>query len=292
MDDHMSRIKKIVAYTLYITGATLFFLYFLFPSNTVKSYIEYRLAEISPEINVHIERIHPRIPPGFSFSNAYILFKDEAAIRIDSVDFKPGYLSMFTSEPRVKFTAALAGGEAVGVINMNSGADNGLIKTRINFEGVDLQAIPLLRSMYPGNFSGMTRGSIDYEASLPLTGNFPGKGNAMVDMVNVTVTLENNIPGLDTFSFSRVSADTNLENHRIAINRLDMEGSQFSAECKGALVMAQPVESSRIDLNGTVQIHPELIRSAGPLLPRQYVRDGRVSLRITGTLDNPRFSLR
>lgn len=288
----MSRIKKFIAYALFVTGAAVLFLYMLFPSDSVKTFIEYRLAEISPDIDVHIEKVHPGIPPRLSLTNAYVLFRDDMAVRLDRVDCTPDYPSLVSSRPGAGFTAFVAGGRLDGTIHVHESPSTRSMITRMQFSDVDLQAIPLLGTFYPGDLSGTARGNIDYEASLNSSGENTAKGSAVVELYGARINIENNLPGLDFLTFPRINVDADLQNNRITFNRIDMEGSQFSATGKGNLTIAPRVETSRVDLNGTVQIHPELIRSVGPLLPRQYIKDGKVSLRITGTVTQPRYSFR
>ncbi len=288
----MTRTKKIIAYVFFVTGATVFFLYVLFPSDTVKTYIEYSIAEISPDIDMHVEQLRPGLPPRLTVTNAYILFREDTAVRFDRMDCVPDYPSLVSSRPGFDFTAAVAGGRVEGTIHIHDDPENRSFITRMQFADVDLQGIPLLERIYSGGFSGTASGNINYTASLGGKGRNTAEGEAMVDINGVQINIENNLPGLDYLTFSRINADADLQNNQITINRFDMEGSQFSATGKGSLTLGRRVETSRVDLNSTVQVHPELIRSVGSLLPRQYLKDGRVSLRITGTLRQPRYSFR
>ncbi|MFO8113001.1 MAG: type II secretion system protein GspN [Desulfosalsimonadaceae bacterium] len=288
----MTRIKKIIAYALFVSGAAVLFLYVLFPSDTVKTYIEYKLAGISPDTEVHIEKVQPGIPPRLSATNVYVSFRDDTAVRLDRVDWMPDYLSLISSRPGADFTASVAGGRLNGTVHVNDSPENRSIITRMQFADIELQAIPLLVTFYPGGFSGTAQGNIEYSASMNNSGQNAANGSAVVEIHGARITIENNLPGLDDLTFSRINADADLQNNRITINQIDMEGSQFSATGKGSLTVAPRLETSRMDLNGTVQIHPELIRSVGPLLPRQYLKDGKVSLRITGTVTRPRYSFR
>ena len=56
--------KTTLLYTLYIIGITLFFLWYLFPSDTLKDYLAYRLGQSNPDVTVTIDRISPVLPPG------------------------------------------------------------------------------------------------------------------------------------------------------------------------------------------------------------------------------------
>jgi len=70
--------KKSLLYTVYIIGITGFFLYYLFPSDALKSYLAYRLSQANPDITVTIDRISPVIPPGINLHDVGIVHQDMA----------------------------------------------------------------------------------------------------------------------------------------------------------------------------------------------------------------------
>lgn len=288
----MGRIKKIVAYTLYIIGITAFFLYILFPANTVKTYIEYKIADLSPGVSIDIAAINPGFPPGLSFSDADILYRDEPAVRMDSARFSPAYLSLLSAGPGVKFSAAIAKGKVDGAIIMQTSGENPSAITRMHFEDIDLKDVHLLSSLYPGRFSGLANGRLDYQGVASATSQPAGTGSAELTISGAKIDFENPLMGLDGLAFSRITADAEMKNDQVTINRMDMEGSQFSASGSGILSLRHPVASSRLDLEGVITLHPELMRSLGPLLPKQYLKNDEIAVRITGTVAEPRYSVR
>lgn len=288
----MGRIKKIVAYTLYIIGITAFFLYILFPANTVKTYIEYKIAEISPGVGIDIDAIHPGFPPGLSFSDANILYRNEPAVRMDNAWFAPAYLSLLSAGRGVNFSGAIANGKVDGAIIMQASGDNPLAITRMHFEDIDIKEVKLLRLLYPARFAGLANGRLDYRGAAPATGQPAGTGSTELTISGVKIDFEKPLMGLNGLAFSRITADAEMENDQMTINRIDMEGVQFSASGSGTLSLRHPVASSRIDLKGVITLHPELMRSVGTLLPRQYRKNDEIAVRITGTITDPRYSLR
>lgn len=288
----MNRTKKIVAYSLYVTGVTVFFLYMLFPSDTIRTYAEHIFAELSPGTALTIEWINPTVPPGIRFANASIQFEKETVVRFDHGHFVPAYLSMISSRPRGNFSAAVGNGMIDGTISVHSEKDDRTLSSRINLAAVDLGAIPILNGFYPANASGNLDGEIFYEASMHQGVQPNGNGSAIFTIAGLRVNLDEDILGMNQFLFSSVKAEAQMENGLISIKRLDMEGNQFSASGKGTLLMRYPIESSKIDLAGTIQLHPEIIRQFGALIPRHYLEKGEVPVRITGTLAAPRYMLR
>jgi hypothetical protein len=60
----MISLKTIFAYGLYALLAVALFLVLLFPDQTVKAYVDGRLAAIDPSLSMAVETIRPAIPPG------------------------------------------------------------------------------------------------------------------------------------------------------------------------------------------------------------------------------------
>lgn len=288
----MERVKKYAAYTLYIFGATVFFLYILFPVDTVKTYIESRAAEVSPGMDLYVESLSMGFPPGFFFSNAYILSEEEPVVRLDRGRFTPAYRSLFSSNPAVHFTGEMAGGHADGTISMQTGQDNSTLATRIRFSAVDLQRLPVLATLYPGTFSGAAQGELDYQASIGAMGRSPGAGALMLEISGFRLDLDEDIMGLEYFDFSEITVEAQMANGRLNVVQINLVGAQFSAKGNGTIDFRQPIESSRLNLEGTLEIHPPLMRRVGAFLPRQYRGDDTIPFRITGTMENPRYSLR
>lgn len=279
----MSRIQKYIAFTLYILGVAVFFLYILFPSDTLKTYMEYKAAEISPDIGLHVEKLNPGLPPGLLFSNTHILFMNESVIRLDKVRLTPSIVSILTANPAVNVAAAVSGGRLEGKLSRKISQNGRGVNARVQFSEIELEGITMLEKLYPARFSGTAQGQIDYGAE---------KGNAALTVSGFRMDFDDSIMGIGHLEFTSIDAISEIENGRMAIERVEMKGPQFSATGYGSLTLRHPFEASRIELSGTIDVHPQLIRTVGALLPRQYMRDGKIPLRITGTLANPQYSFR
>ena len=60
----MKKIRKWIAYGVYIVALAALFIYYLFPSETVKNYITARAGQVNPDIRVSILKVTPVFPPG------------------------------------------------------------------------------------------------------------------------------------------------------------------------------------------------------------------------------------
>jgi len=289
----MSRFKKYFAYVVYITGATLLFLYILFPSDTVKDYIEYRAGSVAPGITCYMENLAPAIPPGLLLSNMYILSEDESLVRLDSIRLSPAWRTFLSMEPGIRMTAAAAKGDIDGTVKMRGGGDNRMLIGNISASSIDLEDLFALELFFPAAFSGSLSATARYETAVRHIDRFEGTGHATVSISGFRMNPHESILGvLDRLEFSSMEAEMTVENDRVRIDRLDLSGQQVSAQGSGTVTLRFPMEASRINLEGTVELHPQMLSRFRPLLPGQYQRDGRIPVRITGTLERPRYAIR
>lgn len=289
----MSRFKKYFAYVAYILGATLLFLYILFPSDTVKDYIEYRAGSVAPGFTCYMENLAPGIPPGLLVSNMYILSDDESLMRIDSIRLSPAWRAFLSMEPGIRLTAAAAKGDIDGTVKMRRGGDNRMLIGNIRATSIELADLFALELFFPAAFSGTMNATARYETDVQAIDRFEGSGHATVSISGFRMTPDEPILGvLDRLEFSAMEAEMTVRNDRLQIDRLNLSGQQVSAQGSGIVTLRFPMEASRLNLEGTVELHPQMLSRFRPLLPRQYQRDGRIPVRITGTLDRPRYAIR
>ncbi len=289
----MNRFRKYLAHILYILGATLLFLYILFPSETVKDYIEYRAGSIAPGFTCYIENLAPGIPPGLLLSNMYILSEDESLIRFDSIRLSPSWRTFLSMEPGIRLAAAAAKGDIHGTVRTRQSGDNRKLIGNIRASSIDLQDAFALELFFPAQFSGTLSATARYETPVKTFDRFEGKGHATVSISGFRMDPDESILGvLDRLAFSTMEAEMTVENDRVHIDRLNLAGQQVSAHGSGTVTLRFPMEASRINLEGTVELHPQMLSRFRPLLPRQYQGDGRIPVRITGTLDRPRYAIR
>jgi len=92
--------KTTILYTLYITGITLFFLWYLFPSDTLKGYLAYRLSQSRPDVTVTIDRLSPVLPPGIKLHEVDITHRNAVVLEVKSLKVVPGLASLIHGRPR------------------------------------------------------------------------------------------------------------------------------------------------------------------------------------------------
>jgi len=72
----VTKTKKLFLYSLYVIFAGSFFIYYLFPSDTVREYLESKLNIPGSEFNISIAQVKPHFPPGLNLKTVGVFHKN------------------------------------------------------------------------------------------------------------------------------------------------------------------------------------------------------------------------
>lgn len=283
----MNSVKKWLVFGVYILLVTGFFLYLLFPSDAVKSYVRYRLSALVPGADFTISGIKPGFPPSLVFTGVDFSYQDQPFVSIDRLSLLPGYLSLLKHHTAFRFNGKMYGGKMDGNADIAPGGNLRQIKTRLAFTNVSLDRIPAFKNFAKYRISGAAAGNMEYAG--PANGS--GKGKAEVRLTNCSVNLEPPLFGIQKVTFDLANADIELKNQQLDLKEVTVKGHDLSGNAKGKIFLRNPVADSRIQLNGKVTPHPSLLKSIGAFLPRRYLREGGIPFRVYGTLKQINYSL-
>ena len=137
--------KPTLLYAAYFIGVTVFFLYYLFPSEAVKDYVSYKINQAIPGINVTIDRVSPALPPGIKLQDVGITHGRRALIHIDSIKVMPGLLSFFSSKKTAKFKGRVNAGDLHGWVEAVHRDGRRAETIEGTLSGIQVQHIPALK---------------------------------------------------------------------------------------------------------------------------------------------------
>ena len=162
------KISKIsLLYSVYIIAITGFFLYYLFPSDPLKTYLAYRLSQGNPDITVTIDRVNPVIPPGINLHDVGIVHHNKALIDLDSLKIMPGILSLFSDKSTVNFKGRVNAGTFSGRAELDDTSGGQEIKADGRISGIQVQGIPALQRLPADKISGVLNGNFTYANAGP-----------------------------------------------------------------------------------------------------------------------------
>lgn len=284
--------KKTILYTAYIIGMTLFFLWYLFPSDTLKGYLAYRLSLGNPDVNVTIDRISPVLPPGLKLDGVDIIDQNMTLIEVQSLKVMPGLGSLFSDTTTVKFNGRVYDGTLNGRAEINADPKGGGIKIVANFAGVQVQQISALQELSDHQFSGGLGGNLAY-------GDGPGNQNISANLTldNCRLDLATAVLSQKSFEFKQIKADLTLQNRTVVIRGFSATGNQMDLKLAGrvSLDKSDPAKNA-LNLTGTVTPHHVFLAKIEKDIPVDFLRNKKtgqtaIAFKVDGTMEDPIFSL-
>ena len=284
--------KTTLFYTAYIIGITIFFLWYLFPSDTLKDYLAYRLGQVNSDIDVTIDRISPVLPPGIKLHDVFISHQNMALFEVESLKIMPALGSLFSDTTAIDFKGSFYEGTLSGRAEINSSPEGRGIKVDSNFSGIQVQQISALQQLSDHEFSGGLGGNIVYA-----NGRTSAKMSGNLNMTNCRLELATAIFNQDLFEFKNIDTDLALQNRTLVISGFKATGNQLDLNIDGNVQLnkSEPAKNA-LNLTGTVTPHHVFMAKIEKDIPLNLLRKKKsgqtaISFKIDGTLDDPGFSL-
>jgi type II secretion system protein N len=283
--------KKSLIYTVYIIGITGFFLYYLFPSEPLKTYLEYRLSQGNPDIAVTIDRVSPAIPPGLNLREVGIVHQNKAIIDLDSLKIMPSILSLFSANTTVNFKGLVNAGTISGRAEIDDNSGGQKVKCDGRISGIQVQGIPALQRLPADKVSGVLNGNFTYVNSGP---NRALEGKLTLSQCRIE--LKKAVFSLKSLEFRNIDADLMLNNDTLTIKQTSARGNQLDADLTGTIGLTAQTGKSALNLTVSLTPHHVLLAKIEKTLPMDSLRkkkagNAAISFKIDGTLDEPDFSL-
>jgi type II secretion system protein N len=286
------KISKIsLLYTVYIIAITGFFLYFLFPSDTLKTYLAYRLSQGNPDITVTIERVSPAIPPGLNLHDVGIVHQNKALVDLDSLKIMPAILSLFSDKSSLKFKGRVNAGTFSGRAELDDNSQGQAVKCDGTISGIQVQGIPALQRLPADKIFGVLNGNFSYVNAGP-NRSMGGK----LTLSQCRIELNKAAFSLKSLEFKNIDADLMLQNDTLTIKHTSAKGNQLDADLTGTIGFTGQTGKNALNLTVSVTPHHLLLAKIEKTLPMDFLRKQKagkaaISFKIDGTLDEPGFSL-
>jgi len=269
--------RAIAGYILAGIAMLLVCLYLRFPGEAFTDYVKAVAAQY-PGSLLSIDKIRPSFPPGLALANVTIGFRGhpDATLHADDLSVRPGGFSLLKGRLTILLAAKGYGGEARGRVDFSQLFPlRGPLSAGATFRDVRIEKCAWLQEALARQVTGTMEGTV----------SFSGTMEALKEMTgNVDFTLTNGAyPLIDGFfdfkkiDFSKIEGKLAFLNGTMKITQLTLTGEKLRASLKGNILIANEFRESRIDLNGTIE------------LPTQSNK--RLTLNISGTLDNPKTRL-
>lgn len=289
----MRNIKTIIFYTGFVCIVALVFLYFRFPSDLLRQYIETRVSRTNPDISLSIEEVKLVFPPGLRLTTVDIRHRDYALVRVDDAKLAPKLWSLMGKGKAVNFNITTSEGTAEGVLVLGFSEEVPRLAVEADLAGIQLNQVAALRAVPDYIISGILDGRIDFTSK---DGKI-GSGQANLGITNCKIEPLNPVFNIERIDFRRIDTDLAMTPKRVQIKKFDAKGRQLDGKVTGSVYLRTPYNNSRLNLSGIVRPHAEFTARLKKSVPiallggKDLNRQG-LPFKISGTMANPGFALK
>ncbi len=289
----ISKTQKRILYTAYIVLVTLFFLYYLFPAESLKNYVVTKVQGINPQIRITLDNVTPSFPLGFVLKDVSVSYEENPVFEAELLRLSPSFLSLLTGKSAFKFKCHAYGGKIkgrAGVPLFGGGIDNMFAKADLT--DVQIGKVQALKTMLPQyGLSGVLNGDIVFTAD---------KKNKRTMTSNLTAT-DSKVDfliffyGIETLSFKEVDATLKLKNDILTVEKFVSNSTDLGGSVTGTVTLKNPFRRSKLDLEGDVTPGPAVLdkmEKLGPMvkmLLKSRPGDKGIPVRLTGTIERPGY---
>ncbi len=286
----MSKTKKRLLYSVYIIIVTVFFLYYLFPSEDVKDYALFYANKAAPDVKVDIENIELTFPPGLLFNHVTIYYHGKSYFKAEKLQAIPGILSLLKSDLTVYFKSSLYDGVVKGKVTMPLKKSNRIFVTA-DIDDIQLSTMLALKEFIPHNLSGVLKGAVTY---LREENSNQASAESDLQLIDCGIDFMTPLYGIENIRFNEIDAGFVLKGNRLKIEQITGSGNDLDADISGFVMIMNKMDKSILSMDGEISPHPSLLGKMAQVKNFIKSRSGKkgVGFRIRGTLAHPTFSLK
>ena len=281
--------KKWFLYCIYAVALTIFFVYYLFPNERLKTFVVMQVGRVNPALRVTVAKAGLMLPPGvrlqrvqFDHDNSPLLFADDLVIL-------PHLKTLLSDRKLYSFRMKTYEGAITGTAEIDG---SGQVTIDAAVAGLKLSGIPLLQRLSTNHVEGILDGQFAYAAA----SGKPEALNINLDINNVSVTLGTPFFTLDQVRFDKVHADAVLRNQRLEITRVALTGDQVEGNLAGSALLNTDLMQSVVNLNGKVMPQKQFLENSGVQVSGSILAGlkagGGIPIRISGPLGDLQLATR
>ncbi|MGD9180488.1 MAG: type II secretion system protein GspN [Desulfobacterales bacterium] len=278
-----------ISWAIYILCATLFFFYYLFPSDAIKEYLADRVRLAHPYLTVKISRVKPAFPPGLKLYSVSVYHLGEAIAGLDDLKISPDIVSLFLATTHLRFEGNGYGGILKGRADIIKKSPDREVIVDADLTGIQVNQIEALSVVTTHKISGNLEGALTFKSNTPnpmLTGDLTLMGGQ--------IEFSPPVFNQNVIRFDSIEAELALNSRSLTINRCQLEGNQLEADVAGSINFSGPSARKILNLSGTVKPHEALLAKLGQNVPEllkgSNLENQGFPFKIKGPMDSPRYS--
>ena len=295
MKQFISKNKKWFGYIIYCIIVTVGLLYYRFPSDALRDYLQIRANNLNTPLFLSIDRIKPWPPFGLKLGQTEIALKDKPDIKLfraDSLLVKPEAWSFLKGKGRYCFECLAYGGDVWGCVYFDKNGMKAPFNTGIELKGIRIGNYKGLRYLIGRDVDGILYGTIYYSGQRKNL--IDGTGEVNLKLLDGRVDLLLPILPLGSIEFNEVKIDMALKKRKINLTRFELNGRQLKGTLSGTISLKEKFAKSTLDLKGTIEPFAAFFKNTEGAFStlrffKQMMRKGVLTFIVHGTLGEPKI---
>ncbi|GAB4344661.1 MAG: hypothetical protein Kow0089_21330 [Desulfobulbaceae bacterium] len=282
---------SVLFYGIYTLGVLVFLLWFLFPVESVKAWLESRLDERGTTLAWEIGELRLAWPLSLVAEDVRAMDREDdyPLLLLDEVKLRPDAVSLakLPDSWPLSYRVKTMGGVVRGGAAL-ARQDGGFLCSG-EITGVRVADMTGLWRQLGRSGSGTLSGTFRLRGRLPS----PVVEGFEADFVVQDGSMELLQPvfGLESLEFNRMRSEIVLAEGVVRVEKGKVDSTLFGVDFSGTITLADTIPGSGLDISGTFEPRPELLGSiregAVQELIKGQLKEGRLAFRLTDTVGAP-----
>lgn len=297
MRDFFLKNKNWIGYVLYGVILLPVFLYIMFPSNTIKDFIEATVQAGNPGISIDLKKASLSFPFGLRLKDVDCRireFPEETAFMAEKIIIRPKLWSLLSKNHEYGFYCEAYDGTITGLVNVMENSEAPSLSLSTEFENIHIKADSRIPAVIKDSLKGTLAGDVTFKGE----GLFDPDGTGKASLTLSGGAVDFSIPflNIDVIDLKEVVIKAELKDRTLNITDAGIKGDEFLGRTSGTISLKDPLHKSRLNLKCSIEPTAAFMQDSDnadgtALLLKQALTDGSLSLAITGTLEKPSFKL-
>jgi type II secretion system protein N len=291
-----------LAYTLYAVVLTLVLLYFLFPSQQVKDFLQAKVENSSSPLHISIGEVSPSLAFGLYLRRTEFSSQtapDKILLRADRLFVRPGVWTFLQGSFKFCFDSLVNDGSLEGCVRFNKEEAKAPVSASMTFKDIRMDEFKNLSDLFGRQLEGLMGGTVTYsgdpeswtegvgEADLKLSNGRMDLRQPIADILKLTEGAQD-LLDFETVEFKEVGVKMTLKNRKIDLSHVELRGPNIYGTLSGTIRLNRDFLDSSLDLKVTVDPAEGFFESSNGLsVTKKILGEGPLSFRLRGTLDEP-----
>jgi type II secretion system protein N len=295
-DEKRPRKRAFILYGLYSLVALLVLLYFKFPSDAFRDYLQSAVENRVPSVSLSVGAVDLALPPGLILKDVRLSPRGGSELLLfsaDSLRVKPEAGKLLRGIPAASVHCRAYGGIITGTVMLEDRRLQGPVTAVVELNAVRLEENSALQEMLGRRVQGVLEGIVSFSG---LIGD-PLAGDAEIRLVarDGNVEILQPLMGLNVIEFSKLILNGDLKGGKFNLTNGDIEGPDYRGSLTGTVVPSARVAESRLNLRGSIEPFPSFFARKGASsvfnFVRQKLKKGKLNFSVQGTVGKPLVNL-